>query len=274
MELVWCRFGGFVEWFCLGDLVGFGIEGGFDDLGREFFVADIDGEGASGFGVLGKGGDIADPDGLLEAGGKAARSEDADLVLPVCIEDLVAVSGDTAIGELDANEAAGRFVLDLFKDGIASEEGAFFRLDGPAQSGLDRVGGLIDIVAVEGITHLHAQRVACAKADGCGSFVDQRVPESGGFLGGDEDLETIFACVSRTSGHTFGDTREGGGGELVVLERREVGGGEGVEHRTGLWALDRDQRPFVAIFGRFHHEVGFGFGGDVFLEPSKVFVAV
>jgi len=71
-----------------------------------------------------------------------------------------------AVGHLEADQLAARPRGAHLLDRVAADEVALAGLDDPAESGLQGVRRLIDVVAVERVAHLEPQRVARAEPDG------------------------------------------------------------------------------------------------------------
>src|SRR6266566_2552976 len=88
------------------------------------------------------------------------------------VRDLVAMASHAAIDD-EPGDLPVRSRGLLRGDHVAPGE-RFVELAGPAEAGLDRVGGLIDVVAVEREASLQAERVARAEADRLDSAVASR----------------------------------------------------------------------------------------------------
>src|SRR5256712_5613865 len=124
--------------------------------------------------------------------------------------DLVAVARNAAL-DYETGELPLRSFGLLRGDHVATGE-ILVELARPGQTCLDRIGGLIDVVAVKGEACLKAERVAGPEPDrfdaGSTSSGEQRVPHLGRVGTGHEDLEAIFAGISgsRHGGPSAGDT--------------------------------------------------------------------
>src|SRR5438874_4688296 len=91
---------------------------------------------------------------------RAARDVADDL--PV-LRDLVAVAGHAALDD-ETGDLALRSLGLLHGDHVAARE-ILVELAGPPEARLDRIGGLVDVVAVEGEARFETECVARAKAD-------------------------------------------------------------------------------------------------------------
>ena len=114
------------------------------------------------------------------------------------------------------------------------------RLEGarPPEAGRDRVGRRRDVVPVQRVADLEAQRVSGAEAARRDATLENRVPQLGAVLGRAEELHSRLAGVPGAADHRF-DARD-----LAhrMGERRCVGQPEPLER---LRALDRDERVVV-----------------------------
>src|SRR5581483_4619727 len=115
-------------------------------------------------------------------------------------EQTVAVAGHRALRHLEPDELARHARRPHRLDRGAADEVALGRLHHPAQAGLQGIGGLVDVVAVERVLHLEPQGVAGAQPDGLdavgASRPEQRVPELLRPLRGHVQLEAVLAGVA------------------------------------------------------------------------------
>src|ERR1041385_840133 len=95
----------------------------------------------------------------------------ADLFLAV--DDWVAVAADAALDHLESHQLPARSLGLLALQDVAAVEVALLQLDDPSEVRLQRGGGVVDVVAVQGHLGLEAQRVARAEAAGLDAGVDQ-----------------------------------------------------------------------------------------------------
>ena len=119
-------------------------------------------------------------------------------------DDLRAVARGRAVVGLDADAAARRAVRELPRDdggaGIAAL-GAAALGDRPGEIGLDRRGGLVDVVAVEAKPRLEPQRVARAEPGGLHLGLGEKAPRQArrGFAR-HGNLEPVLAGIARAAG--------------------------------------------------------------------------
>ena len=151
---------------------------------------------------------------------------------------------DRAVRHLEADEpprGAGRAHL---LDRVLADEVTLLRLHDPSEAGLERVRRLVDVVAVERVRHLEAERIAGAEADRRDTImaarVEQRIPEPFGGLGGNVQLEAVLARVSRARDDRR-DARHARRREAIVRDRRDVGLRQPTDERLGARSLHRDQ---------------------------------
>src|SRR5262249_35502928 len=116
------------------------------------------------------------------------------------LQNRVTVARDSALGHLETDElsphAGGANLLERF----AAGEIALGGLDDPPQPRLERVGGLVDVVAVERVFHLEPQRVTRAEPDR-GDAVNtaprqEPGPELLGLVRGGVQLEAVLTRVA------------------------------------------------------------------------------
>src|SRR5881296_3408084 len=171
---------------------------------------------------------------------RAARDAAHDLVV---VRDLVAMAGDATLDH-QASDLSLRPLRLLCGDHVAPGE-FLVELAGPAQARLDRVGRLVDVVAVQGEAGLQTERVARPEPDWLDSGVapgrEQSVPDFGGVGVCHEHLEAVFA---RVPGARHGRASPGHASlrNPERWERSHVSVGLGGEYREGPRPLDRDER--------------------------------
>ena len=161
---------------------------------------------------------------------------------------------DRLLAELEADElpleAVDLLLLERFLPG---ERGALLHLHDPAESCFERRGGVVDVVAVKRVGHFEAERIARAEAARGAAGAEQGVPEGGGVAGAAVELESILTGVAGAGDEAL-DPGDLAGGERVVGDRFELDGGEGLELRLALRALDREEAGLVR--GILHPDVG------------------
>src|SRR6185503_2856649 len=138
---------------------------------------------------------------------------------------------------------------------LAPESGRLCRLDrllpdeirlleahGPAESGLEGIRGLVDVVPIEAVAHLEAERVARAESDGPDSFrrprLEDAVPEIERSRRTHVDLESVLARVSG-AGHDRPVVAESLLERLVESERGRAISVEPGDDGFGARPLDR-----------------------------------
>src|SRR5690606_5047553 len=137
------------------------------------------------------GGEITEADVRAHGGGGAAARAGPDR-RALEIEQRVALAGDPAPAHLEADELAreaGRLDGD---EGLLADEVALVELHRPAEPRLERVRGLVDVVAVERQPRLEPERVARGEPGGLQAVVatglEEGAPERRGVGRGAEDL--------------------------------------------------------------------------------------
>src|SRR5712691_4346209 len=216
------------------------VKGCLDYRSGNVLAADADGEGCSDLRKRRR--DVRQRDVLSHGGSVGPARHVADDLPVLC--DLVAVTSDAAL-----HDKTGDFPLRprglLRRDHVAARE-LFVELARPAEPRLDRVGGLVDVIAVEGEARLEAQRVARAQADGldpgAGPGREQPVPDRGRVGVGHKDLEAVLARVARAR------QRRLGAGDAAM---RHAKGRERLDVDVGLLRKDvRRARPLDRDEGR------------------------
>src|SRR4029077_18059702 len=123
--------------------------------------------------------DVGDPDVLVDRGAVGAGGDDPDRA--AVFLDRVTMTRNGLVHHLDADEAPPQAVGADLLERFAADEVALGRLDDPAESRLERVGGVVDIVTVERVLHLEPQGIARAEPDRGGSVLTacalKRLPE-------------------------------------------------------------------------------------------------
>src|SRR5229473_7408765 len=111
-----------------------------------------------------------------------------------------AVSWDVSRGHAQTEEPPARPALLYFHQRIAPDEVAFVQLDRPPEARLVCVDGLVHVVAPKAQRSLEPCSIACAKARRqypmWPAFLEDGVPDTSYFVGVDEELEAVLACVS------------------------------------------------------------------------------
>src|SRR6478735_5629112 len=109
----------------------------------------------------------------------------------------LATSAEAAALELEADQAASDTALLLHAQRLEAEERrALVELHDPAEVGLERGDGIVDLVAVEGVAHLEPERVAGAETDRLGAGGDDGVPQRHGVAVAAVQFEAVLAGVA------------------------------------------------------------------------------
>src|SRR5690606_12894236 len=118
--------------------------------------------------------DIGQTDALLDhrahiatrdgAGASGTRADD------------VPVPGDPPILEHEADELPAQSLVLLTRQGVAAHEGVVHR-HGEVEAGLERAGGLVDVLSPQGQTRLETQRVPGTETARGHTGFDQRLHE-------------------------------------------------------------------------------------------------
>ena len=136
-------------------------EGTRDDGDGERAAADVDGELRTGGGQGWR--QVGHRDADIQRRGEAAAGGGADC--GAFVQHGVAIADDAAIGGLEAGELAiGAVLLDARERVAAREFGAVVHAHDPAEAGLVRIRGLVDVVAPERERGLEAEGIARAEA--------------------------------------------------------------------------------------------------------------
>src|SRR5690242_16550019 len=155
-------------------------------------AAAVDLEPGAGLGRV--GGQVGGADAVAEGGTQGPAPDDVDF--SAVVEHRIAAAGEAAPLELEADQPASDAaeLLDLERLD-ALERRALVELHDPAEVGLERRDGIVDLVAVEGVAHLEAERVAGAEADGLGAGPEDGIPERAGVAVAAVELEAVLAGV-------------------------------------------------------------------------------
>ena len=159
------------------------------------------------------------------------------------MHDLVAVPSHPAVDDEADDPAASAFGLAL-RDLVPADE-RLVELARPGEPSLDRVGALVDLVAVERVARLETESVARTEADGqeaglAAGFTERR-PDRARTLARDEDFEPILARVAgprddrARPSEACPDDAEG-------VKPRHLGAALGAEDLRRARALDGDER--------------------------------
>ena len=127
---------------------------------------------------------------------------------------------DGAVGRLQPDHPPRRAGGLCRGERFGTHKGALTELDRPAQPGVERVGGLVHVVAVESQAGLQPAGVAGAEPAGKDTRVsaglEQRPPDLDGVLGGNEELKAVLARVA-------GAGDEGSDAVDLALPEPEIG---------------------------------------------------
>ena len=151
------------------------------------------------------------------------------------------------------------------RERLAADEAWFGQVDDPAQARLVRIGGAVDVVAVQCKAGFGSQRVARAQATRTGA-VHQRRPDVGRRAGVEHHLEAVFAGVAGAR-HECGRAADVGLHEGVAGQWLQVGAARGLQNLLRPRALDADerrlQRPIVKVHIKVEAVALFGEERDV-----------
>ena len=132
----------------------------------------------------------------------------------------VTVTGEAAALELKAHQLPGDAASFWALSAVSPVKGAaLVQLHDPAQPGLERRGGVVDLVAVERVAHLQPQRVAGAQPDRLGAGPDQRLPDLRRVPLPAVQLEAVLAGVAGAGDEALGAGHPAGR-EVVVARCR------------------------------------------------------
>src|SRR6266700_475070 len=166
------------------------------DLRRLVLAANLDIERGADGGERGL--DIGDCDVLVDRGAVGAGGDDPDRA--AVFLDRVAMTRDGLVAHLDADQTAPQALGADLLERFPADELALGGLDDPAESRLERVGGVVDVVAVERVLHLEPQGVAGAEPDRGGAVrtarAQKRLPELHRPVGWRVELEAVLARVA------------------------------------------------------------------------------
>ncbi len=142
------------------------------------------------------------------------------------------------------------------------------------EAGFEDVDVLRDFVAVEAHAGFEAEGVARAQAAGSDgelrARIEQRVPHlhGGGLVGGDVDLEAVFAGVAGARDQHVGNAGDRAPGEPVILDGGEIDFGELGESLERARALQGQLRVVAGVVA----EMNAGPAADLLLDPGEVLV--
>src|ERR1043165_1734739 len=236
-----------------------------DDAGPSLFAADQHRELRAGRRLFRR--KIREADRFFQRRRVGAAGDDADLA--AAVDDRLAVPGDAAVDHLESDELPPRPLGVLALQDVAAVEVAFFDLDDPAEVGLERRRGLVDVVAVEGHFRLEAQRVARAEAarlDVAG--LDELAEDPLRLRRREVELEAVLAGVAG-AGDDGIDAVDVAAREAVVLDRTEVDVDERLEVALRVRALERELRVVRALVPDFRIHALRAVG-----EPLEVLVLI
>ncbi len=121
------------------------------------------------------------------------------------------------------------------------------------EAGFEDVDLFRDFVAVEAHARFEAQRVARAQAAGPDAELrarfEQRVPHlhGGGLVGGDVDLEAVFAGVAGARDQHVGNAGDRAPGEPVILDGGQIDLGQLGERLKRARALQGELRVVAGV---------------------------
>src|SRR4029077_370388 len=134
-------------------------------------AADLDGQSGAYRGL--RRWHVAHADRALDRGAERAGGHDAHR--GVARHQAIAVPRHRALDHLEAHQLAADATRAQGLDRLAPDEVALGRLHYPAEAGLEGIGGLVDVVAVERVLHLEPQGVARAEPGRLCSVVAPRL---------------------------------------------------------------------------------------------------
>src|SRR4051812_42270816 len=164
------------------------VEGFRFDAGFAKLAANVDLDVGTGPGQL--RGHIRHPDAGLEAGRQGPARDDSGFV--AVLQDGVSLARDARARQNERGELLFGPGLASRSDGLGADE-ARVLLATPAQAGLDRVAGLIHVIAVEVEAHLQAQGVTCAKPGRSGTGVEKAGPPGRRAARLQQEFDAVFA---------------------------------------------------------------------------------
>src|SRR5690606_17103120 len=164
------------------------------------------------------------------------------------VADFVAVAGEATLEEPEPGEPLPHALGLLSFQGGAAEEIAFVELDDPAKSGLERRARVVEVVAVEAVPHLEAERVTCAEPGRDEAIVvadlEDPPPERDRVLVRDVEFEAILAGVPGPADHRVAAV-DLALDEVVVADLLERRPGQPLQDRLRHRPLDREDRALV-----------------------------
>ncbi len=157
---------------------------------------------------------------------------------------------------------------------LADEVALRDQVDRPGQAGVERVHGVVHVLAVQVHAGFQAQRIARTETGRLDADGDKGIPQRFGLRGRHADLEAVFAGVAGAGDHRFAKRRIGNddGVERLEVFRWRLGGRQHLPHLgAGVRALHGDQRDrIVAVAARGDRHAAVG-GGVLLIHPGDVF---
>ncbi len=165
----------------------------------------------------------------------------------------------------------GHAVLLLPNQHVAADEIFLVELHEPAQASLERRVLRIEVVAVQGESHLEAEGVASAESGRSQPHTlpvfQEPSPQCSGIVGCDVELEAVFTRVA-SAADDGREARYRALGEPVVPDFIQVRVSQGDEDLLGPGALEREKGGFLGSVLELHLQVGRVAG-----EPIPVLVS-
>ncbi len=162
------------------------------------------------------------------------RAAAHDVHLAALVIHRIAVPREAAALEPEADQLPGDAALLLRPERVVAGEGrALVELHDPAEPGLERRDGVVDLVAVERVAHLEPQRVARAESDRLGAGRGERLPERHGVALAAVELEAVLAGVAGAGDEALraGDLARRRSGSSAMSPSGD--GGERLQQRLG-----------------------------------------
>lgn len=233
---------------------GSGVEEGFfGNFGGVGFASDFDLEWGA-WGGVGDG-EVGHADAVLQGGREGAAADLAKRLTFGGEDGVVRARRRGGAGHAESGEFAPEAGGFFFEEGVLADEGFFVEGDEEAQARLERGVVWGEVVAVEGVAHFEAERVAGTEAAGESALVldgcDNALKPVGRGGGGHEELEAVFAGVAgSTKPHeSFGGVEGEDGVFFGVGCLRSKEGGKDC---PTFGALDGEAGAGGAEVGKFH----------------------
>src|SRR5439155_9001880 len=172
-----------------------------------------------------RGGQIAEPDALANGRAGASARADADLV-SLAVAQRVSVARHPSADHLEADQLSRQRLLPNRVERLPADEVPLVEFGDPAEPRLERICGLVDVVAVEREARFEAERVARAEAGRLHPHrfaeLEERAPKLRSVVPRAEDLDAVLA---RVSGARDGAShvRHHGVAEAKALELLQLG---------------------------------------------------